>query len=131
MKKINKIKQKGQALVTIIIFMLIASIITSAAVAVVITNSVGSSKFQQGIIAKSIAESGIEEALLQLLRNPNYTGTPVGQPLSVGNGNVVVTVNGTIITSTGTYKNFIRKIQVNASYNSSNQLVISNWKESY
>lgn len=138
MSKLAK-NNAGQAMVSLVIFMLIATIVTSTAVAVVITNSVSASKLQQGTLAYAVAESGIEDTLLQLLRNPQYTGTPVNQPLLVGNGNAAITVQisgvspniNYVITSIGTYKTFQRKIEVDAGYNNSNQLIINRWFETF
>ena len=58
-----------------------------------------------------VAESCLEEALMRLKRDANYTGGN----LSIGNGscNIVITVNGTqrTITATGTVDQLMRKIQ--------------------
>jgi len=119
--------QKGQTLVMLLIFMIIAITITSAATVVVLLNSSSTSKFEQATITYSIAESGAENAIIRLLRNPNYTG----ESLTVGDGTAAVTVVGTnpkIITSIATLRNFQRTIQVTASY-SNNILSVTSWKE--
>lgn len=128
MKK-SKTLKKGQALIMMIIFMLIASIIISAAVAVTITNSAGSNKLQQGNIAYQMAESGIENELLRLLRNP----LPTGESLTfAGGGTVSVSVSGAFpsytITSTGYANGIQRKVQATTDY-TGNKLSIISWKE--
>jgi uncharacterized membrane protein len=114
--------EKGQALVTLLFFIIIAVTITSAAVVMIIVNSLNGMKFQQGETTYQIAESGADNAMLRLLRNPNYTG----EVLTIGQGtaNIQVTGNGTgsnpyIILSKGQVGNFVRKIQITATYNNS------------
>ena len=65
------VNQKGQTLVSLMIFMVTAVIIITAAVAVIIINSKATSKFYQGIVSYDIAETGIENAIIRLLRDPN------------------------------------------------------------
>ncbi len=133
-------KQKqGQTLVALLIFVIIVTTITSAAVSVMILNSVGASKFEQGYETQQMAESGAENAVLRLLRDPNYTGTNYNgePPLSFGSGTSVSTLVSKTgispnivytIVSTATNGNFTRKIQVTATYNS-NILTLTSWKE--
>lgn len=124
--------QKGQSLVTLLFFMVISITITSAAVIVVLVNSVSASKLEQGVNAYYVAESGTENALLQLLRNPSYAG----ETLTVGSGNATITVSGGgvnpyTILSVGKIGNFARTIQVVATYNigTATPLSITSWKE--
>ena len=121
--------QNGQALVTLLFFMIVSITITTAAVMIVVTNSIGASKIQQGEIGFSVAESGMENALIRLLRNPSYSG----ETLDVGNGEAIITVSGTspiIITSEGFEGNFKRTIEVQAQYVNS-ILTVTSWKEKF
>lgn len=120
--------QSGQALVTLLFFVLIGLTVISAAAFALYGNIQSTTVSEQGSYAYYIAESGVEEALIQILRDPNYTGTPLGQPLTVGEGNAIIQVLGNVITSTGTYRNSVRKIQAQTVYNN-NVLTISSWKE--
>jgi hypothetical protein len=118
----------GQALVTLLFFTIIGmTIITSAAV-FVYENSQSASVTEQGTYAYYIAESGIEEALLRLLRDPGYSGTSNGQPFSVGEGSVTIDVISGTITATGIYQSVVRKIQAQTVYNNY-IFTISSWKE--
>lgn len=128
-KKLN-LKSSGQALVTLLFFVLIGMTVISAAAIFVYENTKSSSTTEQGVYAYYIAESGAEEALLRMLRDPNYSGTPAGQPISVGLGNVEIQVSTAsgLITTTGTYQNSIKKIEVQTVYNN-NILTISSWRE--
>lgn len=130
MKKAIFLKQSGQAMISLLFIAIIGLTIITAAAVLVYGNTQSASINEQGAYAYYVAESGAEEGLLRLLRNPNYVGTPVGQPLAVGLGGVsiqVSTLSGTI-TSIGTYNNAVRKIQVKTLYNNGVRTITS-WKE--
>lgn len=119
--------QRGQALVTLLIFMVVAIIVTSAAVVVIFVNSLSSSKLVVGELAYYAAESGAENAILRLLRNPNYTG----ETLQIDQGSATITITGTdpkTITSVGNFGNFSRTIEIVVGY-TNNILTVSSWKE--
>jgi hypothetical protein len=118
----------GQVLVALLVFMVIAITITSAAVTIVLVNSEAASKLESGEMALDVAESGAENSLMRLLRDPDYPGEV---NLPVGQGFVDATVSGSTtktIIATGKLGSFQRKIQVVASYNN-NQLQVNSWKE--
>lgn len=121
-------KQSGNALVTLIFFMAIAITITTAAAGIMLSTSISANKVEQGAKALQAAESGAEEALLRLLRDPSYTtGT-----ISVGDGSASIQVSGAetkMIISTGNVGNFTRKVQVVAGYDAQDRLTITSWKE--
>ena len=119
---------KGQALITLIFFSVIAISVTTGAVIMIAVNSLAGSKAQDGIIAYEIAQSGMDNGQLRLLRDPSYTG----ETLSVGTGSAVIQVSGSgtaldpyIILSKGQSGNFIRQIQVKATYLNNTLSVIS------
>lgn len=128
MKIITNLNQKGQALVSLLFISLIGFTIITAAAILVFVNSQSTSITEQGTYAYYVAESGAEEGLLRLLRNPLYAGTPTNQPLSISSGSATIQVNNGIITSTGSYNKAIRKIQVQTVYNN-DVLTINSWKE--
>ncbi len=117
--------KKGQTLVALLVFIVIAVTLTAAAVTMNIINSEGNSKMQQGMIAYDLAESGAENAILRLLRNPDYSG----ESLTIGDGTADVSVSGTppVIISTGKIGRTMRKIQVNLSLDGA--ITILSWKE--
>ena len=81
----------------------------------IIINYQASSKFALGEDAYAIAESGAENAIIRLIRNPNYAG----ETLTVGNGSATITVSGSstkTIVSEGVRGNFRRKVQVVGGY---------------
>lgn len=136
MKKILRKNQlnQGQALVTLLFFVIIAITITSAAIAITISNLTSGEKLQEGLLAYDNAESGVENALIRLLRDPDYTG----ETLSFINGNLnsqaIVQVNGILpnrtIISKGSTGKSLKTIQVDINY-SNNIMNILSWKEIY
>lgn len=107
--------------------MAIAVTVTSAAVVMMIVGSTAASKYEQGQTAYAAAESGAENALLRLLRDPNY----VGETLTIGSATATITITGTdpkTVTSTGVSGGFTRQIQVVAGYTNS-ILTVTSWSE--
>ena len=120
--------QGGQALVTLLFFVLISLTITTGAIIIIIINSNATGKFEAGILAYNAAESGAENALLRLLRDPSYTG----ETLTIDTtATAVVTVSGSnpkTVVSVGQNGKFKRTVQAQINYNSG-YYTFSNWKE--
>lgn len=130
--KINKemFDSRGQALVILLFVSLIGITVITAAAVVAYGNISSASVVERGNYAYYIAESGVEEGMLRLIRNPSYTGTPVGQPLSIDGGSVTIEISGNTITATGTYNNNVRKIRAETAYINYARTITS-WKEIY
>lgn len=130
MKKLIFVQESGQALISLLFVAIIGITVISSAAILVYGNTHAAGITEQGTYAYYIAESGAEEGLLRLLRDPNYNGTPLNQPLLVGDGNAVIEVStgSGLITSIGTYNSIVRKIQVQTVYNNGMR-TISSWKE--
>ncbi|OGH47227.1 MAG: hypothetical protein A3A51_01715 [Candidatus Levybacteria bacterium RIFCSPLOWO2_01_FULL_39_10] len=124
----NSNRESGQALITLMFFVVIGFAVISAAAVMVYNNILGASIRQQSNYAYYVAESGAQEALLRLIRDPSYSGTAPGQPFTINGGSAQISVNNGIITSTGTYSNSVRKIEVETVYNN-NELTVISWKE--
>lgn len=121
-----KKNKQGQTLLMLLVFMIIAITVTTAATSLILINSGNTQKMEGGEIAFNVAEAGIENGLLRLLRNPNYTG----ETLSLNEGVTTIVVTGTnpyTITSTGVNGNFSRVIQVIVNYNGN--MTITSWRE--
>lgn len=119
-------KERGQTLVMLMVFMVIATTISAAAVAATIENTKNTSRLDLSQEALSIANSGGENALLRLLRNPSYTG----ETMSLNGGTVVTTVTGSstkVITSVATISTITKTVQITAT--GSGLLTVSSWKE--
>jgi hypothetical protein len=125
---------RGQALITLLFFTAIGITVISAAVAMTLVNSLSVSKQQQGEVAYEIAQSGLDNGLIRLLRSPN---TYTGETLPVGSGSATITASGSgtsgdpyIVTSTGTIGLFIRKVQATVTYEN-DLLTVTSQKEIY
>ena len=119
--------QKGQALVTLLFFILISLTITSGAIIIIVANSISANKFADGTVAYYVAESGVENSLLRLLRDPNYTG----EVLTINGATAIVTVSGSnpkTVISIGQSGSFKRTVQAQLNY-SSGYYTVSNWRE--
>lgn len=120
---------QGEALITFLFFVTIGIMIISAVAVILFVNELSASTVETGTDAYYVAESGMENALLTLLRNPSYTG----ETIAVGGGVATVTVsnlnqNTLIATATGSFANTIRKIEVQTVYNNATYTITS-WKE--
>ena len=127
MKKTKIRNSRGYSMVAILVISVIGIIISTALIMTVIINSQNASKMEQGFQALATAESSAENAILKLLRDPYYSG----ESMTIGNGSAVVTVTGITtktITSTATYNNFVRTVEIQATYNQG-ILAIDSWKE--
>ena len=126
MKKKDTIKYKrGDTMITLLVFIVVAVTITTSATMIIVNNSLNASKLEQGEMALHIAESGAENALLRLIRDPSYTGAADTLQFTDGTATTVVTSGATTktVVSTGKVGNFTRKIQVNVGYNNSNGII--------
>jgi type II secretory pathway component PulK len=128
MKKQYYFTTSGQALITILFFVVIAVSLTSAAVVIFVVNSKSTTRFEQSTRAYYIAESGIENALIRLLRDPGYSGETL--PVAEGTSVSQITNSGGIYTirSDGTVGTFKRSIQVSVQF-TNGIMAISAWKE--
>lgn len=127
MKKTIFLEDQGQALITLLVFALVAITVASAAIIILYVNTVSVSKFQSGISVYAISESGLENGLLRLIRDPQY----LGETITVGSGSATITVNGSnpwTVTSVGRLGNFARTVSVVAS-ESGGVYYFSSWKE--
>jgi hypothetical protein len=119
--------QSGQTLVALLAFMATALTITTGAVAVTVANLQSASEYSRGQRALQIAESGADNALMRLVRDPSY----VGETMAVDDGTATITISGSpsyTITSVGRVGDFRRTIQVSAT-RSSNAVTINSWSE--
>lgn len=120
-------RQAGQTLVMLLVFMTVATVLTTSATAVAVINAQSSVQFTLSEVALRAAESGAENALLRLERNPSYTG----ETLTIGSATAIITISGSatkIIISEGVAANLHRKLQITASY-TGDTLTVTDWKE--
>src|SRR3989338_2058926 len=122
-------RMKGQALVSLLVFAAVGMIVTSAAVAITIINSQGSSKFTQGEEAIVVAEAGADNTLLRILRDPGGS-LDFDETLIIGNGTADISHDPVpkTITSVGVVGSFKRKVQITYTYDN-NILKVVTWQE--
>ncbi len=94
------------------VFISIGLVITTMAVSQAITSLTGSSLIDRSMSVLRSAESGANEALLRIVRDPNYTG----ETLTVADSTVTITVAGsstktiTIASTDGTFRHQLQLI---------------------
>jgi hypothetical protein len=119
--------QGGSALVTLLVFVAVGIIVTSAATVVTIVNTQGTSALAVGEKTLKMAESGIEEAHIRLLRDPDYAGGL----LTISGGTVTITVLGdstkTVI-SEANFGEYYRKLSAQMTF-VNNVLTLDSWLE--
>jgi len=122
--------RKGQTLITLLVFMLVAISIMATSVSIIISNSQSTRGTGQSMEAYYAAEAGIENASLQLLRNSEYTGEKLYISDMV-TADIIATHSAQyVVTSTGKSGSFTRVIQATFDY-TNNVLGVISWKEIY
>lgn len=116
----------GQALIVFLFFVLMGITITSAAVMMLLNTMMNTSVNERSLLARAYAESGVENALIRYVRNPDYSG----EVLTIGQGSVDVTISGGIIIAVAKVGDVTRKIQATTVYNN-DEIVVTSWKEIY
>ena len=117
----------GMALVLVLVFSVVAMIVITAAMSLTMATSQSNQQFMQGQQALSNAEAGMENALLQFLRNPNY----VGETLTLPDGTATILTSGSNpkeINVTGVSGTAVRKLRVIVSTTAGISEVVS-WQE--
>ncbi len=117
----------GMALVSVLIFSVVAMIIITAAISLSAVTSQSNQQFMQGQQALNNAETGAEIALIRLLRDPSYSGETLTLP-DVDATIVISGSNPKTITATGVSGSSIRKIQVTTTTTAGVTEVVS-WQE--
>jgi hypothetical protein len=123
----RRLNNSGQTLVALLIYMVVAMTITLTAVAVTIINIRANNSFSSGNQALQLAQDGVENAMIQIERNPSYSG----ETLTIGGGSDTITVSGSgslTITSIGSVGNYRRTVTATATY-ASNILTLNTWAE--
>ena len=129
MNKKHPHNNHGQTLVTLLVFTVVAIAITSTAISIMINITRSASIVESRIIASQAAESGIENAIIRVLRDPEYAG----ETLQIGDASVEISVAGSdpiVITADATYGSYIQTVQTTIAY-VDNSLTISDWEYIY
>jgi archaellum component FlaG (FlaF/FlaG flagellin family) len=129
MKIIKAKNKRGQVAIMLVLIIMVLSIVTTAAVALALSTTRDTTTLSLGERALMVAESGAENTILQLIRDPDYAGE--SGPLSIGPGNATIELSGTspiTIMSTGVVGNMVRKVEVQVNI-VSGQLTVLTWRE--
>lgn len=128
MKNLPQKNRRGYVGILLSIIVLILTIITTASVAIGISSLKGTTLLGSSEAVLSLAESGVDNAILRLLRDPSYVGET---DLRIGSGNVTIEVSGAetyTILSTATQYQVVRTLRVTLT-KVANSLTITNWEE--
>lgn len=122
--------KKGVALILLLVFMAIAITVTAAATLLTVSSSQSSSRQDISHQALSAAESGMENALMRIIRDPSYQG----ETLTVDSAVATITVSSAsgvfTITSTGSVGQFTRSVRATMQ-DTSGILSLTSWREIY
>lgn len=122
-------KENGQTLITLLFIMVIGLTVTASAALIIIINASSASTLEQGTQTFYLGESGAEDSLLRIIRDPSYEGGSFTVDSKEISSRIVTGLNNSFeITSTGSASQNIRTIKVNTLYNN-NVLEIESWKE--
>lgn len=127
----RRVGTHGQTIIALLIFMMLAILITTTAVMITVINAQTNTGYTSGELALQAAESGAENGLLRLERDPTYTGETITINSST---TATITVSGTTtrtLTSVGTVAgigSYKRTVVVTATY-SNNTFTVTNWVE--
>ncbi|MCA9370034.1 MAG: hypothetical protein H6774_00310 [Pseudomonadales bacterium] len=120
--------QRGSALVMLLVITSVCMIVIVTTLSMMLITTENSYRISRQREAQMVAESGIENALVTLLRNPEYTG----EILTIDSGTATITVieDGGVatITSVGVVDTLQSRIVVEADTSSGAVQVIS-WQE--
>ena len=129
MKRIRN--NPGQAFITLVLFVAIAMSVISGTIIIIVVNSFGASLSEKSILVHQSAENGIENALVHLLRDPDYAGETLS-PI-INSYNTVISVTGNdnnkTIVSTASSSNITKAITAKIFYNN-NVMTVTYWQDS-
>ena len=121
--------EAGQTLVSLLVFSVVALAVTTTAISVTINTSQATQAVENRVYIQHAAQSGIENALLMLLRDPTYGG----ETITIDDVTIVTTIVGSdpyTITATADNTRFSHTEEAVVTY-TNNILTISSWASSY
>ncbi len=130
MQYVKNKNQNGQALITLIFFVMIATIYISAAVVILMVNSLAATRTEQGVYTARFAEGALEDTFLRLLRDPSYAGGSFNLDDGSVTVNVVNTDGTRDIDVTFTRGEYQKKYQARVQFVETEMTILS-WKEVY
>lgn len=119
----------GQALVVLLMFVTVAMMVGIAATLLSSYALSSTTRVEQAQSALDVSESGMENALIRLLRDPDYAG----ETLTLPDGVATITVTGLTtktITSVGKVGSFVHTVTTSVTY-SNGIYTITSWSDSF
>ncbi len=126
-KSVKQSSESGYMLTALLVFLVVILVITTTSVLVSVSSLRSETYFDSGSEALSAADSGAENAILRLLRDPAY----LGETLQVGNTEVIITVTGSapqVVTVVADSGSFERTVEVQLD-RVEGMLQVTSWKE--
>ena len=123
----DKHYQHGYILTALLVFIVVILVISTTSIMVSISSLRGQSHIDAGVATLNAAESGAENAILRLLRDPGYTG----ENLVVDGVDIELSVlhgTPTIVTSTADSGAYEKTIEVRL-VRTNGILQLQSWKE--
>lgn len=120
--------KSGQILTSVIVFMAFGLSVIALSSVLTIINIQNTAKYSESTRALNYAEAGAEEAVLRIIRDPNYPGGTL--PLDTANVNmqIVGDASNKTVTSTAVYNGFTKRIQVQVSL-ADDKVSLVSWKQ--
>lgn len=119
---------KGQTLITLLIFVIVAMTVAATSVSIIITNSQKTTSSAASMEAYYAAEGGVENAALALLRNAEYSSESITFSPAVS-VETTVTFDGQYrVVATGSAHGFTRTIEAIFDYTDTILTIVS-WRE--
>lgn len=119
--------ESGYMLTALLVFLVVIIVVTTTSVLVSVSSLRSETYFDFGSEALAAADSGAENAILRLLRDPTY----LGETLQVGNTDVIITVVGSapqVVTVVADSGSFERTVEVRLQ-RVDGMLQVTSWKE--
>jgi len=116
-------KEKGTALISLIMTSAISLVVLTGAVLVVVIQSRSSLAVRQNTQGQALADFGVENAAIRLLRDPNYAG----ESLNIDSNTVTISVAASKINSSAKVGQIIKMVESGFQYNN-NILTIFSWQ---
>ncbi len=119
--------ESGYMLTALLVFLVVIIVVTTTSVLVSVSSLRSETYFDSGSEALAAADSGAENAILRLLRDPTY----LGETLQVGNTDVIITVVGSapqVVTVVADSGSFERTVEVRLQ-RVDGMLQVTSWKE--
>ena len=128
MKILSLQPKSGQVAIMLVLIVVVLTTITTAVVAIGVSSTRDTTSLSIGEEALMISQSGAENAILRLLRNPSYAGE-ANLPIGAGSATIEVTGTGPLtVTSTGTILSMVRRTQVVVEI-IAGKLTVTSWRE--